>query len=58
MKIGDCLVQIGSIVDAYLNYKEALGLRKTPEVYQRIAEIHEKQGQDRKAIDSYCLALK
>ena len=30
IKIGDCLFQMGSIVDAYLNYKEALLLRKTP----------------------------
>ena len=33
-------------------------MRKTPEAYQRIAQIYEKQGQDRKAIDSYCQALK
>ena len=58
IKIGDCLFEMGSIVDAYLNFKEALSIRKTPEVYQKIAEVHEKQGQDRKAIDAYSLALK
>jgi len=44
-------------VDAYLNYKEALLLKATPEVYEKIAEVHELQHQDKKAVEVYALAL-
>ena len=40
VKIGDCHLKKGSIVDSYLNYKEALALKATPEIYEKIAEVH------------------
>lgn len=57
MKIGDCQFKLGSIVDAYLNYKEALAIKATPEIYEKIAEVHEMQNQDKKAIEAYAAAL-
>lgn len=37
MKIGDCLYKKESYIEALLNYKEALNLRKTHEAYFKVA---------------------
>ncbi len=37
MKIGDCLYKKESYIEALLNYKEALNLKKTHEAYAKIA---------------------
>ena len=45
------------MVESYLNYKEALAIKKGAEVYQKIAEIYKMQNQHKKAYDSYQTAL-
>ena len=40
MKIGDCLSKKESYIEALLNYKEALNLKKTSEVYAKIALMY------------------
>jgi hypothetical protein len=37
MKIGDCLSKQGSYIEALLNYKEALNLKKTHEAFAKAA---------------------
>ena len=57
MKIGDCLSKKESYIEALLNYKEASNLKKTNEVFAKIALMYEFKGDFMKAIENYQCAL-
>lgn len=50
MKIGDCLAKKESYIEALLNYKEALNLKKTSEAYAKLAVMFEYKNDFPKAI--------
>jgi hypothetical protein len=50
MKIGNCLEANGSYVEALVNYREALNLKRTHHAYMKIAEMHEHKKEYKKSI--------
>lgn len=43
IKIGDCLAKKQSYIEALLNYKQALNLKKTSMAYAKLALMYEKK---------------
>lgn len=57
MKIGDCLARKQSYIEALLNYKQALNMKKTHEAYAKVANMFHMKDQYTKAIENYEQAL-
>jgi tetratricopeptide (TPR) repeat protein len=57
MKIGDCLSKKESYIEALLNYKEALNIKKTIDAYAKVAQMYEIKNDFPKAIENYEAAL-
>lgn len=57
MKIADCQAVNGSYLEALVNYREALNLKKTHTAFRKIAEMHEFKKEYKKSVENYEFAL-
>lgn len=57
MKIGDCFAKKQSYIEALLNYKQGLNMKKTHEAYAKIASMFQKKSEYLKAIENYQFAI-